>query len=652
MKFPQLLLGGALIFWGAETDNLFIGLVLCLLFEGSALVKTRYNLSEDDFVKISDLTSLVFLGSVALILLNYEPLRFLRITTGWLPLILSPLMLAQLYSTSDEIIIGTRLGKKKKAYTHKPIDFRLYYFMICIFGAATSNSRSIWFFPVMGLLAFWFLYCNRGRSYSPIFFLSFLVASSSLGYGCVVFMELGHRYVMHKSFRFWHNYYRSHEADPYKKHVNFGETGRMKLSGEIVMRVGSSTKPPPLLKEASFFTYYQGDWLGNQGDFEYIPPATDITWNLTEPPHREGQKVTVELNLPREKGLLATPPGANHLTSRTIYDLRQNTGGTIKVLDGAEIISYDMGYSLIAQKVGKPGDRSLDIPSQELYVLERVLTVLKAVDGSDIAKVDAVKSYFDKGFSYSLSLLGKGEYDTALGNFLLHKKSGFCEYYATATALLLRKLGIPSRYVIGYAVSEKSPLEGKYIVRKRHAHAWAEAFVDGHWVEVDTTPADWLVKDAQKASFFEKVRDVFSFLRHKYKLFQIGSGEDYTLHFSIVVVLLTTFLVFRIYRRMKVERAQEAEEDDQIRCFAPIDSPFSRIITMVEQSEESRNENEPFVQWAGRTGIWKSFESSEFEGLYRLHLQLRFDPEGVSGEESLFLQRGSQKYLDQVTDRN
>ncbi len=574
MKTPPLLLGGTLVFWGIETENLVFGLVLCLLFEGSNLLKTRYHLTEEDFVKISDLTSLVFLGSVALILLNYEPLGFLRITTGWMPLILSPLMLAQLYSTSDEIIIGTRLGKKKKAYTHKPIDFRFYYVIICLFASATSNSRSPWFFPVMGILIAFLLFSNRGRSYSPTFFISLIVASFGLGYGCVVAMEMGHKYVMQKSFRLWHQYYREQHGDPYKSHVNFGDTGRLKLSSEIIMRVDSSSGPPGLLKEASFTSYRQGDWFGNQGDFQFLLPVTDGSWNLIEPTPQVGMKVNVEFNLPREKGLLPVPHGAYHVKSSTIFELEQNRFGTVKVVDGAEIISYELSYiPTVQKKEDQPRGRNLDVPEKELYALEKVAAELKPTGISTSEKIEAVTNYFNNGFSYSLSLLGKGEYETSLGNFLLKQKKGFCEYYATATALLLRQLGVATRYAIGYAVAEKSSLEGKYVVRKRHAHAWAEAFVNDHWVVVDTTPPDWFSKDAEGASFFEMVKDIFSFLRHRYKMFQIGSGEDYTLLFSIIVVVLTTFLVFRIYRRMKLEQAKEAEEGETIRSFDPINSP-------------------------------------------------------------------------------
>ena len=57
-----------------------------------------------------------------------------------------------------------------------------------------------------------------------------------------------------------------------------------------------------------------------------------------------------------------------------------------------------------------------------------------------------------------------------MSRFLLRTRSGHCEYFATATVLLLRQLGIPARYAVGYAVHEATGR--KYVVRQRDAHAW------------------------------------------------------------------------------------------------------------------------------------------------------------------------------------
>ncbi len=77
-----------------------------------------------------------------------------------------------------------------------------------------------------------------------------------------------------------------------------------------------------------------------------------------------------------------------------------------------------------------------------------------------------------------------------VAEFLFEKKKGYCEYFASATAVLLRLQGIPARYVRGFTVREANRIGGHYVVREADAHAWVEAFVPGRgWVEADATPA-------------------------------------------------------------------------------------------------------------------------------------------------------------------
>lgn len=74
--------------------------------------------------------------------------------------------------------------------------------------------------------------------------------------------------------------------------------------------------------------------------------------------------------------------------------------------------------------------------------------------------------------------------------FLFEKKKGYCEYFATATAVLLRLQGIPTRYVRGFTVREANHIGGHYVVREADAHAWLEVRMPGRgWVEADPTPA-------------------------------------------------------------------------------------------------------------------------------------------------------------------
>lgn len=649
MKVPPLIIGVALLFWGIETDNLLVGVLLCLLLEGSNLVTTRYALTEEDFIKVSDLTSLVFLGSVALVLINFKPINFLRITAGWLPLVLSPLMLAQLLSTSDKIVIGTRLTNKKKVHAHKPLDFRFYYLAICIFAAATGNSRSLWFYPIMGLIWAWFLYQNRGRSYSSVLFVILLAVSLGFGYASIMGAEMLQRLILAKTQYFWHGYYQEKNRDPYKSNVNFGETGRLKGSGEIIMRVDASYAPPHLFKEASYSLFARGSWIGSQVDFAFLAPVEEATWNLLDPPHKDGKTLSVQYNLPKEKGLLPYPQGGYHLKSKTIFEMEKNRNGVVKVTDGASIISYDLWYHPEMQsKTDLPSARNLVVPETERYALEEVSAHIDASSFSDTNKISAIQQYFQKDYSYSLSFLGKEEYDTPLGNFLLKRKRGFCEYYATATALLLRFYGIPSRYAVGYAIIEKSWLERKYVVRERHAHAWAEAFVDNKWIIVDTTPANWAENDLEQVSIFEGIQDVFYLIRHQYSLFRVGSGTENTLVYSAIVIVMTSFLVLRIYRRMKIKQAAVDKKVGKMRSFEIINSPFSPIMDACKQSDVIRGEKENVVDWVARIYPRNTFDSLLFKALYHLHLRMRYDPEGLSVEEVERLRQGSEKFLAEI----
>ncbi len=72
--------------------------------------------------------------------------------------------------------------------------------------------------------------------------------------------------------------------------------------------------------------------------------------------------------------------------------------------------------------------------------------------------------------------------------FLFEEQAGFCNYYAAAQVLMLRSLGIPARFVVGYAEGEYDSETQTYTVRKLDSHAWPEVyFTDYGWVPFEPT---------------------------------------------------------------------------------------------------------------------------------------------------------------------
>ncbi|HXH66912.1 MAG TPA: DUF3488 and transglutaminase-like domain-containing protein [Candidatus Limnocylindrales bacterium] len=99
-----------------------------------------------------------------------------------------------------------------------------------------------------------------------------------------------------------------------------------------------------------------------------------------------------------------------------------------------------------------------------------------------------LETYLRRNFGYTLNLAGKPGADP-LAQFLFVTKAGHCEYFASAMAVMLRTLGIPSREVNGFLPGEFNDLAGDYIVRASDAHSWVEAyFPDNGWITFDPTP--------------------------------------------------------------------------------------------------------------------------------------------------------------------
>jgi hypothetical protein len=115
---------------------------------------------------------------------------------------------------------------------------------------------------------------------------------------------------------------------------------------------------------------------------------------------------------------------------------------------------------------------------------------IAAKSGNAYDKAMAVEQYLKKNYGYTLSLPEKPEADP-VGEFLFRRKQGHCEYFASAMAVMLRTLGIPSRMVTGFRGAEFNDLNSTYIVRASSAHTWVEAYFAGAgWVSFDPTPPD------------------------------------------------------------------------------------------------------------------------------------------------------------------
>lgn len=115
---------------------------------------------------------------------------------------------------------------------------------------------------------------------------------------------------------------------------------------------------------------------------------------------------------------------------------------------------------------------------------------LTASAANNYDRAMAIQSYLRNHFQYTLD---PPEIEPAdpVGSFLFRSKSGYCEYFAAAMAVMLRTLNVPSRLVNGFQTGSYNRLGKDFVVRARDAHSWVEVYFTGYgWVSFDPTPSD------------------------------------------------------------------------------------------------------------------------------------------------------------------
>jgi hypothetical protein len=133
--------------------------------------------------------------------------------------------------------------------------------------------------------------------------------------------------------------------------------------------------------------------------------------------------------------------------------------------------------------------------------IEQIAQEWTADAASAYDKVFAIQRHFHaSGFTYSVDV-GVADDADALLTFLTQTKTGFCQQYATAMAVLVRELGIPARVAVGYRAGTLQD-DGTYLVQTTDAHAWVEVFFEGYgWLSFEPTPGHGTHPNAEPGTY-------------------------------------------------------------------------------------------------------------------------------------------------------
>ena len=654
---PPMLLAGALVFWGWQTGLWPAACLMASILEGARLVPWRWDLARSDFNRVSDLCTLIFVSLVVYLGATTDAPRVLTLVFQWFPLVVLPLVAAQVYSTSPGVDVRIFLwSQRKKAdadgtpATHT-LDLRYPYFVICILAASAANARGIGFYLGAIALTAAALWSVRARSVRPAVWAGLFIGVAAVGWVGHVGLHQAQRAVEAVALE-WLAEWMRRDTDPFRSSTAIGSIGRLKLSDRILLRVepGPQTQMPLLLREATYNVFAMPAWLAVDTTWSPVLPEADgTTWRLG-PGGPERGRVTVSASLRRGRGVLALPGAAFEIDRLTVVRVERNRLGAVKVDEGLGLVTYTALSGARGVLDDGPGESDLAMPIPDGAVANRVARDLRLHNGSAEEAVAALHTYFRANFRYSLYRQAPDGEVSALEDFLRRSRAGHCEYFATATVLLLRAAGVPARYATGYSVQEWSPLERTWVVRARHAHSWALAWVDGAWRDVDTTPPGWDEIEGQQASLWRPLADLFAWGGHAFDRWRYGERRgNVTSWLAWLLIPLTFILVWRLFFRRRQRRADAAPVGvEAARTGTGMDSEFYAVEHRLAALGLGRRPAEPPTVWLDRVrGLPPVAQSrAQLDQLVALHYRYRFDPAGLADDERVRLRAEAEAWLE------
>ena len=288
--------------------------------------------------------------------------------------------------------------------------------------------------------------------------------------------------------------------------VGFSTSGR--LSSVLLIKGDQDPTPvlsimcdgsPGYLRARAFDVYRQSEWhdLSYQEALfpeqskpfgMYFVGRTNI-FRLNEGDASKYNYMTIR-HESRFADAIFTPLGTSFLEAPFNLLLRDNDDIVYapKLRSG---LNYRIAYTESASQkppTGVQGRRMLNIPNQLDQRVHQLANRIFTGCSTTTEKIDAVVNYFRTNYTYVLGLDIPPDRDK-LTYFLLEESTGYCEYFASGAAILLRLAGVPVRYVTGFLVTEKDARNELWVARNMDAHAWVEAWDKerNQWTIVEAT---------------------------------------------------------------------------------------------------------------------------------------------------------------------
>ncbi|MEV1176978.1 DUF3488 and transglutaminase-like domain-containing protein, partial [Nonomuraea sp. NPDC049784] len=149
--------------------------------------------------------------------------------------------------------------------------------------------------------------------------------------------------------------------------------------------------------------------------------------------------------------------------------------------------------------------RYLKLPDNLPPEIAELAASLTASAKTDYDAAVKLQQFFTKDGGFTYNLRTQGHSNSALRDFLLRDRAGYCEQFAASMAVLARLVGIPSRVAIGYTGGTK--VGDRWQVGTNDSHSWPELYFEGvGWLPFEPTPAGSLGQGSARVPEYTQPR--------------------------------------------------------------------------------------------------------------------------------------------------
>ncbi len=237
---------------------------------------------------------------------------------------------------------------------------------------------------------------------------------------------------------------------------------------------GATVVPPPGSVPGS------GDTLTQT--FHIEAPFSEVVFAAAEPIEVSSTRIPVERSA--DGTLLMDQPLGQGSSYRVVSQVPDATTATLRAADPAAV------PAVITSTYAQPPETTARVKALAASVTAGAPTVYD--------KVRALEAWMGAHTEYSLNAPTARLGVDVVDDFLFNVRKGWCEQISSSLVVMLRSLGIPAREATGFVPGDRSQLTGEWVVRAKHAHAWAEVYFAGvGWQAFDPTANVPLAGDAR-----------------------------------------------------------------------------------------------------------------------------------------------------------